>query len=249
VPVDAAVLARCRDAGVPVIEDAAHALGARDERGMLAGQGTAGACLSFYATKNLTSAEGGALTTDDDELAAFARAYRLHGMSRDAWARYRPGHWAQYDLVGPGIKANLPDLLAALARSQLARFGDMQARRRQLVERYRHNLAGTVAATGLQLVPGELAQQGADHLVVVALPLGVDRAAVQASLTAEGIATSVHFQPLHRFEWFTANTEVGPSGVPGAESMADRALSLPLSPRLTDDQVDQVCAALTEALP
>ena len=85
-----AIHERCAEAGVPLIEDAAHALGTRDHRGLVAGRGSAGACLSFYATKNLTSAEGGALVTDDADLADFARSYRLHGLSRDAWARYHP---------------------------------------------------------------------------------------------------------------------------------------------------------------
>jgi dTDP-4-amino-4,6-dideoxygalactose transaminase len=246
VAVGAEVLDRCAAAGVPVIEDAAHALGTRDHRGPVAGQGTAGACLSFYATKNLTAGEGGALVTDDDGLAAFARAFRLHGMTRDAWNRYRPGRWAQYDLMGPGIKANLPDLLAALARSQLARFDGMQRRRRQLVVRYRDRLAGAVP--GLRFVPTELDVDGADHLAVVVLPDDVDRAVVQADLGANGIATSVHFQPLHRFGWFADHAELGPSGVGGAESMAERVLSLPLSSALRDDQVDQVCAGLLDAL-
>ena len=101
----------CTEHGVPLIEDAAHALGTSDHRGPIAGRGTAGACLSFYATKNLTSAEGGALVTDDPDLADFARSFRLHGLSRDAWARYRPGERSGYDVVAPGIKGNLPDVL------------------------------------------------------------------------------------------------------------------------------------------
>ena len=131
----------CTELGVPLIEDAAHALGTTDHRGLVDGRGTAGACLSFYATKNLTSAEGGALVTDDDELADFARSYRLHGLSRDAWARYRPGQRSGYDVVAPGIKGNLPDVLAAIALSQLDRFDEMQGRRRVLVNRYRDALA------------------------------------------------------------------------------------------------------------
>lgn len=245
VPVASEVLARCVEAGVPVIEDSAHALGARDERGPMGGAGTTGSCLSFYATKNLTSAEGGALVTHDAEVAEFARSFRQHGMSRDAWGRYLPGQWVQYDLMGPGIKANLPDVLAALARSQLARFDSMQARRRALVDRYRAGLAGI---GGLRFVPGARADGGADHLAVVVLPEGVARPEVQAALSASGVSTSVHFQPLHRFGWMVEHAEIGPKGVSVAESLADRVLSLPLSPAITDDQVDHVVAALTAAL-
>lgn len=228
----------CADAGVPVIEDAAHSLGARDHRGMAAGQGSVAACLSFYATKNLTSAEGGALVTDRSDVADFARSFRQHGLSRDAWARYRPGEWAQYDLIGAGIKANLPDVLAALARVQLARFPEMQARRRDLVERYRAALS---SVSGLTFVPAELDRRGADHLLVVALPEGVARTKVTGALDEARIGFSVHFQPLHRFGWFQANAVVGPAGVQVAESLADRVLSLPLSPAMTEGDVERVC--------
>ncbi|MGZ4694783.1 MAG: DegT/DnrJ/EryC1/StrS family aminotransferase [Acidimicrobiales bacterium] len=235
----------CTEHAVPLIEDAAHALGTSDHRGPITGQGTAGACLSFYATKNLTSAEGGALVTDDPELADFARSYRLHGLSRDAWARYRPGQRSGYDVVTPGIKGNLPDVLAALALSQLDRFEDMQGRRRVLVNHYRDALAGI---DGLTCVPGELDPYGADHLMAVLLPEGTDRDLVTDRMTARGVSTSVHFQPLHRFDWFAANAEIGPSGVETATHQAPRELSLPLHPGLTVAQVDRVVAALVEGL-
>lgn len=244
VPVDPAVHEACADARVPVVEDAAHALGAADHRGRLAGHGSVAACFSFYATKNLTSGEGGALATDDGALAAFARLYRLHGLSRDAWQRYRPGAEAHYDLVCPGIKANLPDLSAALARSQLARFGGMQSRRRALVTRYRDRLA----STGLTLVPPALVEGSADHLMTVLLPEGADRDRVAGALRAAGIGTGIHFQPLHRFAWFQANAAIGPDGVPVAECLADRALSLPLSSALENAAVDRVCDELVTAL-
>lgn len=235
----------CVEADIPLIEDAAHALGASDHRGLVAGQGTAGACFSFYATKNLTSAEGGALATDDAELADFARSFRLHGMSRDAWARYHPGAKAGYDVIGPGIKGNLPDVLAAIARSQFGRFGAMQARRRQLVDQYRTRLA---AVDGLRFIPEQLDVGGADHLLAVLLPAGTDRTTVIAALSEQGISTSVHFQPLHTFGWFEAHAEVGPGGVPVADALADRELSLPLHSGLTDAEVTRVCDALQAIL-
>jgi len=235
----------CAAAGVPLIEDAAHALGTVDHRGRVAGQGTAGACFSFYATKNLTSGEGGAVATDDDELADFARSFRLHGLNKDAWARYHPDAPSGYDLVSPGIKGNLPDVLAALARSQFTRFDAMQSRRRAIVERYRRNLAGVA---GLRFVPGEPDPGSADHLAVVLLPEGTHRPAITEALSAARISTSVHFQPLHSFGWFEKNAEIGLGGTPVADAVLDRALSLPLHPGLADSDVDRVCAALTESL-
>jgi dTDP-4-amino-4,6-dideoxygalactose transaminase len=234
----------CADAGVPLIEDAAHALGASDHRGMVAGQGTAGACFSFYATKNLTSAEGGALATDDRELADFARSFRLHGLSKDAWARYHPDAPSGYDLVVPGIKGNLPDVLAALARSQFRRFPAMQQRRRALLDRYRRNLA---AIDGLQFVPGEPSGGSADHLAVVLLPQGLDRATVAKHLATAEIGTSVHFQPLHTFGWFEQHAQVGAGGAPVADALRERAFSLPLHPALSDADVDRVCEELATA--
>ena len=245
VALDRAIHEQCAAAGVPLIEDAAHALGARDHRGLVAGQGTAGACLSFYATKNLTSAEGGALATDDADLAEFARSYRLHGLSRDAWARYVPGAHGAYDLVMPGIKANLPDVLAALARSQFRRFEAMQAARRAIVTRYRDRLADV---PGLRFVPATLDGASADHLAPVLLPEGTDREAVAAALAAEGISTSVHFRPLHTFAWFADHAAIGPGGLPVADALALRELSLPLYPTLTPATVDRVADALIAAL-
>lgn len=245
VPVSDGVRASCAAENVPVIEDAAHALGASDVRGRIAGHGTVAACFSFYATKNLTCAEGGALATDDEGLASFARSFRLHGLSRDAYARYRPGSTAAYDLISPGIKANLPDLLAALARSQLERYEALQARRRALVLRYRSNLA---TIEGLRCVPERLEEDGADHLMIVVLPEGADRSTVVRHLNEEGVASSVHFQPLHTFQWFEKNVLVGPGGTPVADALAPRVLSLPLHPGLTARNVDRVCEVLNEAV-
>lgn len=245
VPVGADILDECARRGVPVIEDAAHAFGARDHRGLVAGQGTNGAAYSFYATKNLTSAEGGALATDNEELADFARSYRLHGLTRGAWNRYRPDGSPLYDVAVPGIKANLPDVLAALARSQLSRYDAMQASRRGLVQRYRATLA---SLQGVQVVPAVDDDRSADHLMVVLLPPDVDRSRVVRRLSHEGIGTSVHFQPLHELTWFAAHARIGPGGVDAASSAAPRALSLPLYSRLTYDDVDRVCATLGDVL-
>ncbi|MCB9376808.1 MAG: DegT/DnrJ/EryC1/StrS family aminotransferase [Microthrixaceae bacterium] len=244
VPVDAEIHQLAADAGVPVVEDAAHALGARDDRGLVGGPGTSPNCFSFYASKNLTSGEGGALATDDEDLAAFARSYRLHGMDADAWARYHPGAKSGYDVVRPGIKANLPDVLAVLARSQFARFEQSQRRRRQIGLRYRAALADAPVT----FIPDVIPDGSADHLAIVALRPGVDRDAVQATMSAQRITTSVHFRPLHHFSWFRSDADVGRSGLGTCDDLADRALSLPLHVNLTDVDVDRVAACLSECL-
>lgn len=231
-------------AGLAVVEDAAHALGTSDHRGRIGGPGTSPTCLSFYASKNLTSAEGGALVTSDPALAAFARSYRLHGMDADAWARYRPGATAGYDVARPGIKANLPDVLATLARSQLARFDQSQARRRELLTAYRTALE----PDGLRFVPEVPDPGSADHLAMIVLPEGVDRSDVVAAMSAAGVGTSVHFRPLHTFSWFEANVASGPGGLPVCDEYAPRVLSLPLHVNLTDADVARVVRELRRAL-
>ena len=243
--VDSRVRKAADAAGVPVVEDAAHALPTTDDRGLVAGHGTVAACFSFYATKNVAGGEGGALTTEDPELAEFARSYRLHGLTKETWRRFREGDEVPHDVVMPGIKANLADPLAALARSQLARLPELQAGRRAAVERYRANLAGVA---GVTCVPAERDPGSADHLMVVLLPEGVDRGAVTSSMGAAGVPTSIHFPPLHHLTWFRENAEIGPGGLGVADALAPRALSLPLHPNLGEADVDTVCQVLADAL-
>lgn len=245
VPVDPAIRRLCDQRRIPIVEDAAHALGSVDDRGRVNGSAAAAACFSFYATKNLSSAEGGAIATFDDELARFARVYRLHGLDADAWARYKPGGKATYDLLHPGIKANLPDLLAALGRSQLKKFESMQLARRLLVNRYRQNIELTdrVRAVPAVQVPGS-----ADHLMIVRLDDGVERDLVRKELTEQAIVTSVHFRPLHTYEWFRENALVPATGLCHADAAASQVLSLPLHPGLTLDDVDRVCTVLSAAV-
>lgn len=246
VPFSSAIRDLCASAGAPLVEDAAHAIGASEsDGGKVNGTGSVAACYSFYATKNLSCGEGGAIATSDPGLDHFARSYRLHGLDHDAWARYRPGASSGYDLLHPGIKANLPDVLAALARSQLRRLDAMQARRRQAVLRYREHLTGIEGVTPL---PERLVEGSADHLMMVALDPGLSRQRAQASLAEARISTSVHFRPLHTFSWLRANSALPRSGFPVADAMADRALSLPLHPGLSDTDIERVCEALATAV-
>jgi dTDP-4-amino-4,6-dideoxygalactose transaminase len=246
VPVAREVRDLCGAAGVPVVEDAAHALGATDDRGHIGGRGTAAACFSFYATKNITCAEGGAIAVESAERAASMRAARLHGFDADAWDRYRPkGSDVDCDVVIPGFKANLPDLLAALARSQLARIDDLQTRRRALTERYRTNLA---RVDDVRFVPAAPVAGSADHLAVIALSDPRQRPVIRGGLAKAGIASSVHFRPLHQLSWFREHARVGPSGVSIADDYSDRVVSMPLSPALSSDDVDRVCEVLCDLL-
>jgi dTDP-4-amino-4,6-dideoxygalactose transaminase len=246
IPVDREVHEILRAANVPVIEDAAHALGTVDHRGLVGGHGSVAACYSFYATKNLTSGEGGALTTDDPELATFARAFRLHGLVGDAWARYRTGSDAFLpEIHTPGIKGNLPDILAAMARSQLRRFDALQKGRRELVLQYRALLE---EVAGIRCAPSTLVEGSSDHLMVVVLDEHIDRNGVVEQLKNAGIGTSVHFRPLHHLTWFRRNAELVADRLPVADAMASRVVSLPLHNNLTPWDVERVCSELAAAV-
>jgi dTDP-4-amino-4,6-dideoxygalactose transaminase len=228
-----------------VIEDAAHGLGA-EVRGAPLGSTSHAACFSFYATKNLPIGEGGAVATSDDELAAYLRAARLHGMSRDAWRRYLPGGSWRYDVLEPGLKANMTDVQAAIGRAQLTHLAAWQARREHLAGRYDAALGG-LAGFGLPRQPPY--GRHARHLyqVRVGPPFGLSRDALIGALGDRGIGTSVHFIPVHHLSGFRA--VLGPDecgSVPVTDLLAGELLSLPMYPALAEDDVARVAAAITE---
>ena len=239
-PVAAEIFDAAARAGIPVVEDCAHAIGTD----LAVHEASVAQCFSFYVTKNLSTGEGGALATRDPEIAAFARTYRLHGMTADAWRRYLPGGTASYDVLEPGIKANLPDLLAALGRSQLRRFPQLQARRRELVTAYRRRLAEMPELTCVPVLPDAAS---ADHLMVVLLADGIDRDPLVAGMRDAGISTSVHFRPVHHLSGLRPRVEVADT-LAVCDALAPRALSLPLHPGLTVADVDRVVDALAAGL-
>jgi dTDP-4-amino-4,6-dideoxygalactose transaminase len=227
-----------------VVEDAAHALGSTvGER--VVGTISRATCFSFYATKNLAIGEGGMLTTDDDELADAVGRARLHGMSKDAWRRYLPGGGWRYDVEDDGLKANMTDVQAAIGRAQLRRFGATQARRRQVAAIYDSLL---VDIPGLTLPLRPMSGTHAWHLYAVRVRAnyGVDRDDLITALSERGIGTSVHFIPVHRLTWYSRICLQAPGGFPGAESVFDQTLSLPMDQVLTDEDIETVCTALAE---
>jgi dTDP-4-amino-4,6-dideoxygalactose transaminase len=246
-PADVEMLAAA--AGLPasrVVEDAAHGLGA-ELRGTRVGGASHAACFSFYATKNLPIGEGGAIATDDAELANYARTIRLHGMSRDAWRRYLPGGSWRYDVAEPGLKANITDIQAAIGRAQLTCLPAWQARRVQVAARYDDTLAGL---PGLVLPSRPVGGQHAWHLyqVRVTADFGASRDGVIDALAGQGIATSVHFIPVHQLTGY--RRVLGPEecgSVPVTDQVAAELLSLPMYPGLSDAEIDQVATAVGSA--
>jgi dTDP-4-amino-4,6-dideoxygalactose transaminase len=234
-------------AGIPpaaIVEDAAHGLGAT-VGGSPVGSRSQAACFSFYATKNLPIAEGGAITTTDGDLAERLRQIRLHGMSGDAWRRYHRGGSWRYTVAERGLKANFTDIQAAIGREQLRSLDSWQQRRAIIASRYDAQLAGV---PGLLLPPRPAVGGHAWHLYVVRIqrPFGMHRDAVAESLADAGIGTSVHFIPVHHQPYF--RRVLGPGacgGLPAADRVFPELLSLPMYPGLTDADVDRVCEALS----
>jgi dTDP-4-amino-4,6-dideoxygalactose transaminase len=243
-PVDGTELAAA--AGIPVdniVEDAAHGLGAT-VRGEPVGSDARAACFSFYATKNLPIGEGGAVTTNDDELADRLRRIRLHGMSGDAWRRYqRAGNW-RYTVTEAGMKANFTDLQAAIGRAQLHRLHRWQKRRQEIAYLYDEQLA---SIPGIELPPRPLGDRHAWHLYIVRIhdEFGVHRDTVVDALAGRGIGTSVHFIPVHHQPYFRqllGSYEC--DNLPNADAVFPQLLSLPLHPGLSNREIEQVCQAL-----
>jgi dTDP-4-amino-4,6-dideoxygalactose transaminase len=243
-PLDSAELAAA--AGIDlsyVVEDAAHGLGAT-VGGRAVGNGARAVCFSFYATKNLPIWDGGAITTDDEELADRLRRVRLHGMSQDAWRRYhRSGTW-RYTVAESGMKANFTDVQAAVGREQLRSLAGWQRRRGQIAARYDEQLS---QVGRLDLPPRPPADQHAWHLYIVRVRdgFGSSRDDVVESLAAAGIGTSVHFIPVHHQPYF--RRLLGPTecdSVPVADAVFPTLLSLPMHPGLSDPEIDRVAETL-----
>jgi perosamine synthetase len=240
-----AILALAGERGVPVMEDAAHALPAA-YRGRRVGTIGALTVFSFYATKNLTTGEGGMVTTADEALHERIRARRLHGMTRDAWKRYsKEGSW-RYDVAYPGFKYNMTDMNAAIGLVQLRRLAAMQAGRARIVARYRAAL-GDLDAIELPACRPDV--EHAWHLFVIrvrAERLRIGRDAMIAELTAAGIGTSVHFIPLHEHSYYRDVLGARAEALPIAAREWPRMISLPLFPGMDDADVDRVAGAVQD---
>jgi dTDP-4-amino-4,6-dideoxygalactose transaminase len=199
---------------------------------------------SFYATKNITTGEGGMLTGPPD-LVDVARPWSLHGMSRDAWKRYgESGTWA-YEVEHPGFKYNMTDIQAALGLSQLPRLDAIAGRRREIAARYTEGL-GPVPAIELPVErPG---YRSAWHLYPIRLRLDrltVERHEFIALMGQRKIGTSVHFIPVHLLAYYRDKYEYKPDQFPVASQAFEGLVSLPIYPAMTDTDVDDVVEAVT----
>ena len=236
-----------------IVEDAAHALPAK-YKGRLIGQGPTSdptfhvsrfTCFSFYATKNLTTAEGGMLTGAPDIIEQ-ARVWSLHGMSHDAYKRYSAeGSW-YYEVILPGFKCNMTDIQAAIGLHQLRKLPQFQARRREIVHRYNEAFS---QFEELQTPIERPEVEHAWHLYVLRLNLDmltIDRARFIEELKARNIGTSVHFIPIHLHPYYRDKYGYKPDDFPVAYREYQRIISLPLYPRMTDRDVEDVIEAVAD---
>ncbi|WP_423732711.1 UDP-4-amino-4-deoxy-L-arabinose aminotransferase [Hafnia paralvei] len=229
---------------IPLIEDAAHAVGTRFGDRMVGAQGTA--IFSFHAIKNMTCAEGGMVVTDDDELADKVRCFKFHGLAVDAFDRQALGRKPQAEVVAPGYKYNLADINAAIALVQLEKLPAMNARRQQLVARYLQALQGSPL---LPLKVPAYPHQHAWHLFMVRVDeslCGIDRNTMMEKLKEHGIGTGLHFRAAHTQKYY--REKYPDLSLPNTEWNSASLMTLPLFPDMQDSDVDRVVKALSDIL-
>jgi dTDP-4-amino-4,6-dideoxygalactose transaminase len=229
-----------RHYGARVIEDAAHSFPSLLPDGRFAGTLGDVGVFSFYATKTITTGEGGMVVTRDPEIAARVKVMRLHGIDRDVWNRYTDSKssW-YYEVLEPGYKYNLPDILAAVGRVQLKRAWELFAMRKKIAAKYdgafRDNPHVIIPPTG----PGD-----ARHLYPIRINLAINRDAFIDKLKEKGIGVSVHFIPLHIMPYYKKRYGLEAEQFPESLKIFRRVISLPIWPGMTDDQTDRVIDAV-----
>lgn len=239
-----------RDRGIRVIEDCAHAVGA-EYKGKLIGSSPGPSAFSFYANKNLTTAEGGMITTDDPDIAAKAASWRLHGLDRDAWKRFHVQESAPFRCVFPGFKYNLTDVAAALGLWQLTRLPDMLADREVIASRY------DAAIDGWEEVSRQpryaTREEGRHGLHLYAMVIDPERVTVPrdrlvAAMRAENIGVAVHYEPIHQQPYYSELLGVRDEDMAGATRIGSWVISLPLFPDMAAEDADDVLVACEKVL-
>ncbi|MBZ6388988.1 MAG: UDP-4-amino-4-deoxy-L-arabinose aminotransferase [Pantoea dispersa] len=225
---------------IPLIEDAAHAVGCYYKGRHVGQQGTA--IFSLHAIKNITCAEGGIVVTDDAQLADRLRSLKFHGLGVDAYDRHTHGRKPQAEVIMPGFKYNLPDINAAIALVQLQKLPAINARRQAIAARYLRELADTPL---LPLVQPAWPHQHAWHLFIIRVDetrCGISRDALMEQLKIHDIGTGLHFRAAHTHKYY--RERYPQISLPATEWNSERICSLPLFPDMHDDDVTRVIAAL-----
>ena len=223
--------------GIPVLYDAAHAVFSEYD-GKLVGSFGAASVFSFYAIKNVTTGDGGMITTDDDDLAEYVSLWAYHGMSKDAWKRYsKEGSSPHVQSIVPGFKFNMTDLNAALGLAQLGRFGYLRDRRNELVRHYDERFRGV---EGIETPVFETGRgKWGNHVYGVRLlDERIDRDRFMEKLREYRIGTNVHFYPVHLHHYY--REKYPELRLPHSEWLGERLVSLPLCTRHDESDLDYV---------
>jgi dTDP-4-amino-4,6-dideoxygalactose transaminase len=232
-----------RASGIHLVEDAAHALGAA-YKGRKIGTISELSCFSFYAIKNITTAEGGAVTLEDEELANKIRLYSFHGMSKDAWRRYTStGSW-YYEVLYPGFKYNLTDIQAALGLCQLEKLAAFLAKRQELASLYDEAFSDMEELSTLSVLSEATHARHIYPILLNLEKLGIDRAKFIDELRTENIGTTVNFVPVHMHPYYRDTFGYKSGDFPVAEDAYLRLISLPLYPRMTARDAQDVIEAV-----
>jgi len=224
-----------------VIEDDAHAIGSELEGIKLGNWGHFG-CFSFFSNKNMTTGEGGMITTNDDVFAEKLRLFRSHGMTSLTWDRHK-GHAWSYDVVELGYNYRIDEIRAALGRVQLGKLDTNNARRQSLTQQYRkvlHELAPEITIP-FENHPGI----SAAHIMPVLLPAGTNRTLFMENMKEQKIQTSIHYPPVHHF---TAYRKITDTVLPVTEDLAEREVTLPLYPAMLDTDITLVAKTIKEVI-
>ncbi len=229
-----------------VIEDAAHAIEAK-YKGKKIGNLSKLTAFSFYATKNITTSEGGMITTNDEELAEKIRILSLHGISKDAWKRYSNEGYKNYDIVYPGYKYNMTDLQASLGIQQLRKVDSFLEKRNSHKLLYDSLLRDVPEITFIKEIPDII---HARHLYIIKLnlPSNITRDMFMELMIRENIGVAVHFIGLHLHSYYKNTYNLKPEDFPEATKASENIISLPFYPKLKEEDIKYVCTKIKELL-
>jgi len=233
-----------------VVEDAAHAIGARYKGTLVGGSGNP-TCFSFYANKNITTAEGGMVATNDEGLAYKLRLYSLHGLDHDAWRRYRSKELIMSETIYPGYKFNMTDMQASMGIHQLKKVEGFLEKREQLAYAYDSHFKG-MDEVELQYRPADLkTNRHALHLYVILLrldKLSVSRNQVVEALREENLGVGIHYIAAHMHKFYRDKYGYKPDDFPVSHDVSNRTITLPLSPGMSMDDLSDTVAGVKKVI-
>ena len=238
------LFALAREFNLTIIEDAAHAAGT-EYKGRRIGSLESISIFSFHPNKNITTGEGGMVCTADETLAEEISLLKFHGMSREAWKRFAASGTPNYDILMPGFKYNMMDIQAAIGIHQLPKLDGFIDRRTEIAELYNRELAGIEELALPQYAPYQ--QRHAWHLytpLVRIEKLDIDRDRFMEELKTHNIGSGLHYKAIHHHAWYRQHLNLPDSALPNASYASERILSLPLFPKMTDDDARDVVAAV-----